>query len=66
MFSEFERQKDKRTYGDKRGNFVGPVFAEPTQKVAPKRIIKWDENTGLPTYEYMEGCKPAEDEEEEE
>ena len=64
MFSEFERQMDKRTYDDKKVNFVGPVFAEPVAKIPPKRIVKWDESTGLPAYEYLEGQAPAEEEEE--
>ena len=66
MFSEFERQMDKRTYDDKKVNFCGPVFAEPIARITPKRIVKWNESSGLPEYEYMEGCAPAEGEEEEE
>ena len=63
MFSEFERQKDKRTYDDKKVNFGGPVFAEPTARIAPKRTVKWNENSGLPEYQYLEGQQPEEEEE---
>lgn len=64
MFSEFERQMDKRTYDDKKVNFVGPVYAAPVAKIPPKRLVKWDESSGLPVYEYVEGYVPdAEDEE---
>jgi len=61
MFSPFERQKDKRTYGDRRKLFVGPQYLYPAERIKPRRVIRWDE-AGLPQYEDMEGLPPEEDE----
>lgn len=50
MFSKYERQKDKRSYGNRRDIFTGPVYGYPAERIKPKRIVAWDENTGLPLY----------------
>jgi len=65
LYSRFERQPDKRAYGEKHTVFTGPTYLFPADKVNPTRIIKWDENSGLPMYEDMPGVeRPAEVEEE--
>jgi len=53
MFSRYERQKDKRTYGDRHVVFHGPTWCYPAARIAPKRIVRWEEDTGLPIYEEM-------------
>jgi len=50
MFSKYERQKDKRTYVDRKDVYTGPQFACPTDRIKPQKIIKWSEE-GLPIYE---------------
>merc|ERR1712122_427567 len=66
LYSRFERQPDKRAYGEKHTVFTGPTYLFPTEKINPTRVIKWDENSGLPTYEDMPGVeRPAAEEEEE-
>jgi len=64
LYSRFERQPDKRAYGEKHTVFTGPTYLFPADKINPTRVIKWDENSGLPTYEDMPGVeRPAEEEE---
>lgn len=50
MFSQFERQKDKRIYKDRKTLFTGPVFALQAAKIQPERRLIWSEQ-GLPQYE---------------
>jgi len=59
LYSRFERQPDKRKYGEKYTVFTGPTYLFPAEKIAPARIVKWDENTGLPIYEDMPGVVRA-------
>ena len=61
MYSRYERQKDKRGYGDRVGVFAGPTFLYPAEKIAGTRVVKWGED-GLPAYQAMEGGAPAEEE----
>jgi len=64
LYSRFERQPDKRAYGEKHTVFTGPTYLFPADKINPTRIIKWDENSGLPMYEDAPGHeRPAEEEE---
>jgi len=63
LYSRFERQPDKRVYGEKFQVFTGATYLFPAEKVAPTRIVKWDENTGLPLYEEIPGAVKAEEEE---
>merc|ERR1711987_16511 len=63
LYSAFERQPDKRSYSEKHTVFTGPTYLFPAARVAPKRKIKWDPNSGLPSYEDLEGFvdgEPAE------
>jgi len=53
MFSIFERQKDKRSFDDRHEVFHGPTWKYPAKRITPKRIVRWDEDTGLPIYEEM-------------
>ena len=50
MYSEYERTKDKRTFGNRRELYVGPVYGYPAERIKPHRIVKWNDE-GLPIYE---------------
>jgi troponin T len=65
MYSPYERQKDKRTFGDRHVVFHGPTWKYPAKRIRPKKIVKWDEDTGLPIYEEIEGAAQEPEEEEE-
>lgn len=65
MYSEYERQKDKRDFGNRRTIYVGPVYGYPADRIKPQRIVKWGDE-GLPTYEDMEGAEGAQEETEQE
>merc|ERR1712012_1025847 len=66
LYSRFEGQPDKRAYKEKHTVFTGPTYLFPADKINPTRVIKWDENSGLPTYEDMPGAeRPAAAEDEE-
>jgi troponin T len=59
MFSKYERQKDKRTYDDRKVLYTGPQFGYPADRIKPNKIVKWNEE-GLPLYEDMgAGAAPA-------
>jgi len=49
MFSKYERQKDKRTYVDRKVLYTGPMFSGPAEKIKASKFVKWTEE-GLPTY----------------
>merc|ERR1712038_1173225 len=66
LYSAFERQPDKRSYGEKYTVFTGATYLFPAERVKPTRKIIWDPNSGLPTYEDMEGVVREGGEEEEE
>ena len=51
LYSRFERQPDKRAYKEKFTVFSGPTYRFPAEKINPTRTIKWDEDSGLPSYE---------------
>jgi len=59
MFSKYERQKDKRTYVDRKVLYTGPMFGGPADRIKPQKIVKWNEE-GLPLYEEMGGAAHAE------
>jgi len=59
MFSKYERQKDKRTYVDRKVLYTGPMFGYPADRIKPNKIVKWTEE-GLPLYEEMGGAPAAE------
>jgi len=63
LYSRFERQPDKRVYNEKHTVFVGPTYLFPADKIVPTKLIKWDENSGLPTYTGLDGKELAEEEE---
>jgi troponin T len=65
MYSPFERQKDKRSYGERHVVFHGPTWKYPAKRIRPRKIVKWDEDTGLPIYEEIEGAAQEPEEEEE-
>ena len=56
MYSKFERQQDKRSYGQKHSVFQGPTYLHETDRIAAQRGITWDEDTGIP---YYKGGAPA-------
>lgn len=49
MFSKYERQKDKRTYKEMHGIFLGPQFISPPDRIVPKKSVDWDEER-MPVY----------------
>jgi len=49
MFSKYERQKDKRSYGDRMQLFTGPQFVSPPERIKPQKLVRWNEE-GLPMY----------------
>jgi len=49
MFSKYERQKDKRTYDDRKVLYTGPQFGCPADRIKPSKFVKWTEE-GLPIY----------------
>jgi len=50
MYSKYERQKDKRSYDDRKVAYTGPQWASPTERIKAQKIVKWTEE-GLPLYE---------------
>jgi len=64
LYSRFERQPDKRVYKEKYTVFTGPTYLFPAEKIQSTRIVKWDENSGLPVYEAIPGMEGAGGEEE--
>lgn len=56
MFSKYERQKDKRTYDDRKVLYTGPQFGCPAERIKPQKAVAWNEE-GLPIY--SEGSAPA-------
>lgn len=67
MFSQFERQMDKRKYTDRHDVFHGPTWVAPPDRIAAYKNVIWDENTGLPSYQDIPGMvQPTEEGEEEE
>lgn len=59
MFSKYERQKDKRSYGERHKVHAGPRYLRPPSRIAPTKIVKWGDD-GLPRYEDVEGAVAAE------
>jgi len=55
MYSIYERQKDKRSYPDRKTFFTGPQFVLPPNRIKPTRIVKWGDQ-GLPIYEEIAGA----------
>ena len=64
MFSPFERQKDMRSWRERRDVFTGPMYRLPEGRVEQRRILKFNEADGQPFYEYIPGMEPKDDEEE--
>jgi len=50
MFSKYERQKDKRTYDDRKVLYTGPMYGSPADRIKPSKVVKWNEE-GLPIYD---------------
>ena len=50
MYSKYERQKDKRSYDDRKVLYTGPQFGFPAERIRPTKIVRWNEE-GLPIYE---------------
>lgn len=63
MFSEFERQLDSRSWGDRKVVFTGAHFLYPADRIKPSRILKFNEQSGQPEYEYIPGMEPKDEEE---
>jgi troponin T len=54
MYSKYERQKDKRSYDDRKVLYTGPMYGTPPERIKPQKAVKWNEE-GLPIYEGSEG-----------
>lgn len=54
MYSIYERQKDKRSYGERVEYHSGPRYLYPVERIKAERIVKWGED-GLPLYEAIGG-----------
>lgn len=54
MYSNYERQKDKRSYVERHEVFRGPSFLFPAERIKPEKIVAWGED-GLPIYEEIQG-----------
>jgi troponin T len=64
MYSKYERQKDKRSYVDRKVVYTGPQFVLPPERIRPSKAVKWSEE-GLPQYQDLpegavEQAPPAE------
>ena len=60
MYSEYERQKDKRSYGERHELYHGPQYLFPAEKIKPQKVLKWSEE-GLPIYEEIPGMEGAQE-----
>ena len=58
MYSKYERQKDKRSYGQRKEIFYGPNWAEEVQKVKPTRVVRFFSDQGPEVEELGEGEAP--------
>jgi len=58
MYSKYERQKDKRSYPERKTVYIGPQFILPPDRIKPSRIVKWGES-GLPVYEGLGAAEGA-------
>lgn len=59
MYSKYERQKDKRAYGERHQLFQGPMYCDPVARVQPKRKVNWDEFTATMYYDESGAPPPA-------
>merc|ERR1712142_1243610 len=50
MYSKFERQQDKRNFGERHTVFTGATWAVIPDKIAPTKQIVWNEATGQAIY----------------
>lgn len=55
MFSKYERQKDKRSYCERKVQFTGPQFILPAERIKPNKAISWSEE-GMPQYHELGGA----------
>jgi troponin T len=56
MFSKYERQKDKRSYRERKVVYTGPQYVLPPERIRPTKSITWNEE-GMP--QYHEGAVDA-------
>lgn len=61
MYSQFERQKDPRDWGKRQTVFTGPHFLYAAAKIEATRIVKFNEENGLPEYEDIPGMQQPEE-----
>jgi len=55
MYSKYERQKDKRSYVDRKVMYTGPMYSGPAERIRPSKMVFWNEE-GLPTYDQAEAA----------
>jgi len=63
MYSQFERQKDPRNWGQRQTVFTGPHVLYAAEKIPACKIVKFNPDTGLPEYEDIPGMERPEEEE---
>ena len=62
MYSKYERQKDKRSYGELLTLYTGPQFFYQPERIKPAKVVRWSEE-GLPIYsEVGEGARATDGE----
>ncbi|ESO10187.1 hypothetical protein HELRODRAFT_109499 [Helobdella robusta] len=50
MYSKYERQKDKRSYDDRKEIYTGPLFSSHAERIQPQKVVAWNEER-MPTYQ---------------
>lgn len=58
MFSKYERQKDLRTYPERKSYYSGPQYVMPTERIKASKAVTWNE-AGMPTYVELSAAAAA-------
>ena len=67
MYSEFERVKDHRSFGERKGLFLGPLYSEGYERIEPKvRVVMTEHGLQVSNSSERSDPPPKEAKEEEE